>query len=134
MADLDEQMMAWYRQVGKLIPSTTKKVVMTTAAGEVLRGELAKTTRAKHYQENRTKGVKHLADSVELNPNDIGGEVNGSTVVGFTGKDGINHGRIARFLNDGTKKIVGDQFVDHSREIARPLMLKAEYEAYKKLR
>lgn len=100
------------------IPSLEKKKAMTAAGASVLASALKKETRSKHYQAGRKTGkVKHLADSVKFENKDVDGVDNGNSIVGFTGKDdgGINHARIARFLNDGTKYIAGDGFVDKTR-------------------
>lgn len=128
MNDLSDQMERWLNKVSKLVPSTAQKQLMTNAGAKVGSEVLAKQTKSKHYDNKRINGVKHLADSIDVN------ELSGASVYGFTGKNGINHGRIARFLNDGTKKIVPDHFVDESRRIAKPLVFEAEYEVYKKIK
>lgn len=119
MADFANLMEEFGRNTEKMIvPDQAKRKAMTAAGAKVLTDALAKEARSKHYQAGRKLGkVKHLADSVAFDNKDVDGIDNGNSVVGFTGKDdgGINHARIARFLNDGTKYIVGDGFVDHTR-------------------
>lgn len=129
MSELADQMDSWLNKVSKLVPTASQKRLMTQAGARTGAEILSKQTKSKHYDDKRIKKVKHLADSIDVNSS-----LNGTAVYGFTGKDGINHGRIARFLNDGTKKIVPDHFVDESRSIARPSVFEAEYKVYKKLR
>lgn len=116
-----------------IVPDQTKRKAMTAAGAKVLTDALAKEVRSKHYQANRKLGkVKHLADSVSFDNKDVDGIDNGNSVVGFTGKDesGINHARIARFLNDGTKYITGDGFVDHTRHDSVEAVFAAEKAVY----
>lgn len=119
MADFGQLLEDFGRNTEKMIvPDQAKRKAMTAAGAEVLTEALKKETRLKHYQAGRKIGkVKHLADSITFENKDVDGIDNGNSVVGFTGKDesGINHARIARFLNDGTKYIVGDSFVDNTR-------------------
>ena len=101
-----------------VVPDLVKRKAMTKAGAEVLAENLRKETKARHYQACRKIGkVKHLADSIDVDNRDVDGIDNGNSVTGFTGRDesGINHARIARFLNDGTKYIAGDSFVDRTR-------------------
>ena len=101
-----------------VVPDLVKRKAMTKAGAEVLAENLRKETKARHYQAGQKIGkVKHLADSIDVDNRDVDGIDNGNSVTGFTGRDesGINHARIARFLNDGTKYIAGDSFVDRTR-------------------
>src|SRR5699024_7273640 len=86
-----------------------------------------------HYQAGRKIGkVKHLADSITFDNKDVDGVGNGNSVSGFTGQDesGINHARIARFLNDGTKYIAGDSFVDNTRRSTEAAVFEVERKVY----
>lgn len=136
MADLADMMETFGRNTEKLIPDYATKKAMTAAGAEVLTKALQAETRAKHYQRDGRKGskrkVKHLADSVTFENTDVNGIDNGNSVVGFQGKDesGINHARIARFLNDGTIKMRGDHFVDNVRRSASPAVFAAEKKIY----
>lgn len=81
------------------------------AGAEVLSEALSKVTKEKHYRD-RKGGVKHLADSVVIGSLE-GSAPNGDKAVGFATTD-ANHARIARMLNDGTKKMAGDSFWDET--------------------
>lgn len=133
MADLDQLMENFGRNVEKLaVPDQVTRKAMTAAGAKVFTEALQKETRAKHYQSAGKKGskrkVKHLADSITFDNTDVNGIDNGNSVAGFQGKDesGINHARIARFLNDGTIKMKGDHFVDNVRREVAPAVFEAE--------
>lgn len=134
MADFANLMEEFGRNTEKMVvPDQAKKKAMTAAGAKVFAEELQKTTRSKHYQAGRKIGkVKHLADSITFENKDVDGIDNGNSVAGFTGKDesGINHARIARFLNDGTKYITGDAFVDHTRRDSVAAVFAAENAVY----
>lgn len=125
MAEFDEQIMDFLHQVKKLVPDKEEQQKMTKAGADVLRDRLQEETRRKHYnvehyipKKYRGRSIKHLADSIAADDKNINGEVDGSSLVGFQGvkESGVNHARIARFLNDVTKKMRGDHFVEHVRE------------------
>lgn len=90
-----------------------EREAVTSAQAEALQDKLSKVTKDKHYRDRKTGKVKHLADSVITGT--LEGEINGdgSTSVGFSTTD-ANHARIARMLNDGTKKMQGDSFWDET--------------------
>lgn len=116
-----------------VVPDLAKRKAMTKAGAEVLAENLRKETKARHYQVGRKNGkVKHLADSIDVDNRDVDGIDNGNSVTGFTGRDesGINHARIARFLNDGTKYIAGDSFVDRTRRSSIAEVFAAEKAIY----
>ena len=118
-----------------IVPSQAKRKAMTAAGATVYTEALKKETRKRHYQAGRKIGkVKHLADSITFDNKDVDGVDNGNSVAGFTGKDesGINHARIARFLNDGTKKMRGDHFVEHTRKDNAAAIFKANAEVYRR--
>lgn len=134
MADFANLLEEFGRSTEKMVvPNQAKKKAMTAAGAKVFAEELQKTTRSKHYQAGRKIGkVKHLADSITFENKDVDGIDNGNSVAGFTGKDesGINHARIARFLNDGTKYITGDSFVDNTRRNSSKAVFAAERAIY----
>ena len=116
-----------------LVPGLATRKAMTAAGATVYTEALKKETRKRHYQAGRKIGkVKHLADSITFDNKDVDGVDNGNSVAGFTGKDesGINHARIARFLNDGTKYIAGDSFVDNTRRESVAAVFEAERKVY----
>lgn len=134
MADFGNLLEEFGRNTERMIiPDKTTKQKMTAAGAKVLSDALQKETRGKHYQAGRKIGkVKHLADSITYEEKDVDGVDNGNSVVGFTGKDesGINHARIARFLNDGTKYITGDSFVDRTRRGSVSAVFAAQQAVY----
>lgn len=134
MTDFANLMENFGRNTEKMIvPNQAKRKAMTAAGASILTEALKKETRKRHYQASRKIGkVKHLADSITFENKDVDGIDNGNSVAGFTGKDesGINHGRIARFLNDGTKYITGDNFVDNTRRASIAAVFEAERKVY----
>lgn len=134
MADFAGLMEEFGRNTEKMVvPDHAKKKAMTAAGAKAFTEALEKETRSKHYQAGRKIGkVKHLADSITFENKDVDGIDNGNSVAGFTGKDesGINHARIARFLNDGTKYIAGDSFVDNTRRNSSKAVFAAERAVY----
>lgn len=136
MAGLDEQMDVWLNQVRRLVPNTAQKLEMTGAGAEVLQKRLEDVTRKEHYNSRRKTGkVKHLADSITTQNIDMDNVVNGNSVVGFEKADahGFNHARIARFLNDGTKKMVGDNFHTNAVRDSAKEVLTAEQAVYHRM-
>lgn len=141
MADFDEQVMDFLHQVKKLVPDKDAQRKMTKEGADVLRDRLQQETRRKHYDEKhyilkkyRGRNIKHLADSIASDDKNINGEIDGSSLVGFQGvkESGVNHARIARFINDGTKKMRGDHFVEHTREDSAKEVFSAIAEKYRK--
>ena len=134
MVNLDQLIEDFGRNAEKMIvPDQAKRKAMTAAGAGVYVEALKKETRSRHYQPGRKIGkVKHLADSITFDNKDVDGVDNGNSLAGFTGKDesGINHARIARFLNDGTKFINGDSFVDKTRRASANAVFEAERAIY----
>lgn len=134
MPDFSELLENYGRETEKMvIPNQAKRKAMTAAGAAVYTEALKKTTRSRHYQAGRKIGkVKHLADSITFENKDVDGVDDGNSVAGFTGRDesGINHARIARFLNDGTKYIIGDGFVDKTRRASVAAVFAAERKVY----
>lgn len=131
--DLGSQLQSFLHEAKKLVPTTAKRQMMTAAGGKVLAGNLQDEIRSKHFQAGRdTSKVKHLADSVTSVNSDMDGVVNGNTIVGYEGvnESGVNHGRIARFLNDGTKKMAGDNFHNDTVRNSETAVFKAMAEVY----
>jgi HK97 gp10 family phage protein len=106
---------------------------VTQAQADVLVDNLQKATKSKHYSERKVskKDVQHLADSI-TSGNLEGAKEDGDTAVGFTTKD-ANHARIARMLNDGTKKMKGDSFYDEARDSATDKVQQVGAEVLKKI-
>lgn len=134
MADLSEQLDEMLQQIGGIVNLTIEEREEITQAGATV---LAKNLRqatidAGHYNVNRKIGdMTHLADSIQIG-NLKGTVTDGSSAVGFTKPD-ANHSRIARFLNDGTRYIKGDSFIDNARDNSSEEVLKAEAEVFERI-
>lgn len=131
--DLSKQLQTFLHNASKLVPNTAERQKMTAVGGQVLESNLKDEIHSKHYQAGRdTSKVKHLADSVTSVNSDMDGVVNGNTIVGYEGvsDSGVNHGRIARFLNDGTKKMAGDNFHTNTVKNSEVAVFKAMAEVY----
>jgi len=132
--ELDKALDEWLLGVNKLVPNLKQRQKITLAGAAVYEKELHEVTKAKHYNDDHknTNNVNHLADSIVVSNTNIDYIRDGSSLVGFT-KKGINHARVARLLNDGTKFIVGDHFVDNTRRNSRHAVLAAQYAEYRRL-
>lgn len=132
--ELDDALDKWLHEVNKLIPDVKQRQKITLVGAEVYKKQLYDITKAKHYDKNHadTSKVAHLADSIETSGTNIDYIRDGSSLVGFT-KKGINHAHIARLLNDGTKFITGDHFVEDARRSSRQAVLAAQYAEYQRL-
>jgi hypothetical protein len=95
----------------------------------VLADKLTEATKAKHPNTEGSGGeYGHLTDDIASATGDVDGRHDGKSVVGFTKKEFV-----ARFLNDGTKYIRGDHFVDNARDDAKDAVFEAEAAEYKKI-
>lgn len=124
MDDFGKQLDEYMKNIKKLVPDTKTRSKMTKAGADVYKNELIiNTPRTKH------KGVKygHLRDNITVQNTDMNGERNGVSAVGF-GKKAY----VARFLNDGTKKLEATHFVDNARRRSTRDIFKAEQEVYEK--
>lgn len=128
--DMDEALDQWLKQVNKAAQLSIKDHEKITKAGaDVLADKLQEATKAKH-PDTKGDGGKygHLSDDVGSATGDIDKEHNGNSVAGFGYK-----AFVARFLNDGTKHIHGDHFVDNARDDAKDGVFMAEAEKYKEI-
>lgn len=104
---------AMLQAAGGVVNLTIEEREQANQAGaEVLQKALTDATKDKHYRDRKTGKVQHLADSIEVGTLE-GTIIDGSKAVGYSTKD-ANHARIARFLNDGTKFIQGDSYIDQT--------------------
>lgn len=127
---LDEQFDNWLGQVKKTIPTTQQKAAITKAGAEVLKKRLEEATRSKHYSHHNDKTYGHMADNVDFINTDIGGELNGNSMVGW---NNAYHAANARRLNDGTIKYPADHFVDNLRREAADEVFAAQRKKYDEL-
>lgn len=126
MDSLDEQLDSYLKRVNDLVPSTKESQMITAAGATVLANNLRKTTPRSDHDDKKSE---HLQDAVAFQDTDIGGQNNGNSVAGF-GKKAY----IARFLNDGTKKMPATHFVDNARKSSEPEIFAAEKATYDRLK
>lgn len=132
MVGLDSALEDWLKQVKELTSLTPDEQAKITGAGAlVFKEKLEETTRKKHYDHKRESGSReHLADDIVIQKSDVDNRKTGVSSVGWS--DGMN-ANIARWLNDGSKKLTGDHFVtnlQNSDEVKEAVLLaeKAEYD------
>lgn len=132
MADMVAELESWLKQVENIAHLSLDDQAKITAAGaKVFKEKLEEETRAKHYDTKHSHDKrKHLADDVTIQKSNVDNQKNGVSTVGWT--DGMN-ATIARWLNDGSKKMIGDHFVtnlQNSDEVKEAVLLaeKAEYD------
>ena len=137
---LDEQMAEMMRKINRAVPDTKSKEKITNIGATIFDQNLTQETKSKHYNDalmhnkkkNKIRKTKHLADSIKIVNGDIDGIKNGVTTVAFENSkaSGVDHGRIARFLNDGTTKMKGDHFVDKARDESKDEVFQAMANKY----
>ncbi|MEY4715366.1 HK97 gp10 family phage protein [Lacticaseibacillus paracasei] len=110
--EMDEALGQWLKQVSKAAElSISDQEKITKAGADVYAKKLAEVTKEKHPNTKGTGGkYGHLSEDISSATGDIDKEHSGNSVAGFGDK-----AFVARFLNDGTKKIHGDHFVDNPR-------------------
>jgi len=130
MVSMAEQLDDYLAKIKRLVPNRAERTIITKAGADVLQKKLADETKRLHYS-NRiaTRNDPHLADSVLVSSKNIDGDVDWTATVGWVKKKAV----IARWLNDGTVYIVGDHFVEKTREETRSDILKSEYIKWKEL-
>ncbi|MCI1850048.1 HK97-gp10 family putative phage morphogenesis protein [Schleiferilactobacillus harbinensis] len=128
--DMSEALAQWLKQVSKAAQLSIKDQEKITKAGaDVLATKLTEDTKAKHPDTKGDGGAYgHLSDDISSSTGDIDKEHNGKSVAGFG-----NKAFVARFLNDGTKKLRGDHFVDNARDDAKNDVFAAEQAEYNKI-
>lgn len=125
--EMDEALEEWLKQVSKAAElSINDQEKITKAGADVYAKKLAEVTKEKHPNTKGTGGkYGHLSEDISSATGDIDKEHNGNSIAGFGDK-----AFVARFLNDGTKKIHGDHFVDNARDDAKDAVFAAEQEEY----
>ncbi|MCT3191320.1 HK97 gp10 family phage protein [Lacticaseibacillus rhamnosus] len=125
--DMDEALGQWLKQVSKAAElSISDQEKITKAGADIFAGKLQEATKEKHPNTKGSGGkYGHLSEDISGKKGDIDGDHNGSSTVGFG-----NKAHIARFLNDGTKYIRADHFVDNARDDAKDAVFQAEQEEY----
>lgn len=132
MADLDEVLDNWYKQVESLVALPPNEVAKITGAGaKVFRDDLEKETNEKHRSSHNDKVYGHAADHVTMQRSNVDGKKTGTSTAGW---DNRYHAMNMQRLNDGTRKYHADHFVDNLRESDDEIekVLLAESAEYKK--
>ncbi|KAF0341454.1 HK97-gp10 family putative phage morphogenesis protein [Pediococcus acidilactici] len=127
--DMADQLEKWLKDVHKLVPDEAEQERITKAGAKKLADNLTETTRKKHYSSHKDEKYGHMADNISYNSNDIDGEHDGSSIVGWTNK---YHDMNAMRLNDGTKHIKADHFVDQNLADSQDDVFNAMLDEYKK--
>lgn len=127
--DMAEQLESWLKDVHKLVPNEAEQEKITKAGAKKLAENLTEVTRKKHYSSHKDEKYGHMADHISYQSTDVDGERDGSSIVGWTNK---YHDMNAMRLNDGTKHIKADNFVDENLEDSQDDVFNAMLEEYKK--
>ncbi|MFT8581112.1 MAG: HK97-gp10 family putative phage morphogenesis protein [Schleiferilactobacillus perolens] len=125
--DMDVALDQWLKQVAKAAQlSITDQEKITKAGADVLATKLQEATKEKH-PDTKGDGGKygHLSANIRSATGDIDGDHNGKSTAGFGDK-----AFVAGFLNDGTKHIHGDHFIDNARNDAKDAVFAAEQAEY----
>lgn len=127
MADFCDQLDNWFNDIAsKSLLNIQQKATITGAGAAVFAKKLKDNT---PYNPDINTD-KHLRDCITYKAGrTIDGKDSGNTDVGFT----KNKAYIARFLNDGTKKMAPTYFRDHTVEQVKADVFAAEAVAYKAL-
>lgn len=127
--DMADQLESWLKGVHKLVPNEAEQERITKAGAKKLADNLTEVTKKKHYSSHKDEKYGHMADNISYQSTDIDGEHDGSSIVGWTNKF---HDMNARRLNDGTKHIRADHFVDQNLEDSQDEVFNAMLNEYKK--
>lgn len=128
--DMDDALEEWLKQVSKAAElSISDQEKITKAGADVFAKKLTEVTKEKHPNTKGDGGkYGHLSEDINSGSGDIDGDHNGSSTVGFG-----NKAFIAGFLNDGTKYIRADHFVDNARDDAKDAVFAAEAAKYQEI-
>lgn len=140
----EETLNGWMSDVEKAVKLTeAEQLEITKAGADVYANILQKNTKKEHYDlihhknsetyttrggNEITKEIPHLADTVKSAPASDGSP---SYEAGFSTKG--KRAYIAKFLNDGTKKLPADHFVDRARQEAIPKVILAQQAVYNRI-
>lgn len=132
---LDDALSQYMQQVRTMTTLTeADKVDIALAGALVFKHALEAETRAKHYSDHHDVKYGHAADHIELMK---AGDLDGGTSVGayVVGWKYFFHAMNMMRLNDGTKSIPADHFLDHLRHNPelRAKIVKAEREKYNEI-
>lgn len=126
--DMSEALQDWLEEVNSLANLTIKEQETITEAGaEVFKEKLEAETNAKHRSSHNDKTYGHMADHISYMKKNADGVQDGTSTVGW---DNSYHAMNARHLNDGTKNITADHFIDNARTDSEEEVLMAEKKKY----
>lgn len=112
--ELDDEINKWYKSVESLVNIPTEEKAAITAAGaKVFEDKLTNETNTKHRSNHNDKAYGHAADHITMQTGSVDGAQIGVASVGW---DNPYHAMNMQRLNDGTKKIKADHFVDNLRK------------------
>ncbi|WP_225418401.1 HK97-gp10 family putative phage morphogenesis protein [Lacticaseibacillus daqingensis] len=129
MADMDEVLEQYLKSIKQIAEMSVKdKTKITSAGAKVMADKLKRATAVNHPNYGEGGNYGHLSDDVGWQAKNVDGKKDGTSTAGYGDK-----AFVARFLNDGTKFIRGDHYVEDARQSAQGDVLKAEAAEYKKL-
>ena len=131
---IDKALYKWIKKVKNAAElSEADRLDINMAGAQVFEKALIDETNAKHRSTHNDKAYGHAADGIGMyapkgTANDFGVKL-GDFVVGWKNR---YHAMNMLRINDGTKKLIGDQFVTNLRHnsTVRSDMLKAEKARY----
>lgn len=130
MSGLDDALNDWLKDVESAQKlSIAEQAEITKAGADVLQKKIADETKSKHYSKKKRPVNGHMADSVIVINTDVDGVKTGVSTVGFD----KYHAGNARRLNDGTKRIKADHFIDNARDSATDAVMDAESKTYREI-
>lgn len=130
MTGLDDVLNGWLKDVESAQKlSIAEQAKITKAGADVLQKKIADETKSKHYSKKKRPVNGHMADSVIVLNTDVDGAKTGVSTVGFD----KYHAGNARRLNDGTKRIKADHFIDNARDSATDAVMDAESKTYREI-
>lgn len=129
--DMSQAMQDWLEEVKSIANLTIKEQEQITSKGaEVFKNKLTEVTNAKHRSTHKDETYGHMADHISYMAKNADGIQDGTATVGW---DNSYHAMNARHLNDGTKSLQADHFVDNARNDAIGDVLTAEQAEYQRI-
>lgn len=132
--DFDDFMNDWLKDVESIAEmSPSEQAQITNAGAKVLAKEYEQSVKKhRHVSEKEDKRWGHLAKTVKTQKKNVDGVVDGTSTVGWG--DSLNAAK-ARWLNDGTIHIRGDNWLTNVRdsEVVRKRVFRAEQKEFEKL-
>lgn len=129
MASFEQQMNDLLKQVQELVPDENMRQKANQAGAKVFKKNVEQVAKNKHYRKNvKDPNYKHMANNVSTSNVNEDGIRDGSVTVGW--RDARLALR-ARFTNDGTVKMKGDQWLDKVRRESATAVFNAQEKVLK---